>query len=214
MKQVDSIIFDLDGTLVDSKEDIIKAVNHTLSFLGLKKKTFNQIVSYIGRGLNDLLKKSIGPEYKDVFAKGRKFFEQYYKTHSTDSTELYPSVRDVLEYYKDKKLFIVTNRRTEMAETTLKFFDIYKYFKAVIGDDGRGCLKPSTCPLLKVVDGFNLNNQKAVMVGDMDIDVLAGKNINITTCAVTYGIGKREDLLKARPDFIINDIIELKYLFS
>ena len=214
MTQIDSIIFDLDGTLVDSREDIVNAVNYTLISLGLEKKTFEKIVSYIGTGINDLLNKSIGLENKDNFSKARKVFKDYYKQHSTDVTRPYPNVIDILEHYKKKDLFIVTNRRVEMAEVTVKALDLNKYFKAIVGDDGKGCLKPFACPLDKVIDGSNTDKQKILMVGDMDIDVLAGKNMDVITCAVTYGIGKREDLVKAKPDFMISDIVELKSLFS
>ena len=214
MTQIDSIIFDLDGTLVDSREDIVNAVNYTLISLGLEKKTFEKIVSYIGTGINDLLNKSIGLKNKDHFSKALSVYQTYYKKHSADFTRPYPNVIDVLEYYKNKDLSIVTNRRVEMAEVTVKSLKLDKYFRAIVGDDGKGCLKPLTCSLDKVMDGYNTDKQKILMVGDMDIDVLAGKNMDVITCAVTYGIGKREDLVKAKPDFMISDIVELKSLFS
>jgi phosphoglycolate phosphatase len=97
-----------------------------------------------------------------------------------------------------------------MAEITLKEFDILKYFKDVIGGDSDDCLKPSPCPLNKALEYFKEKRDKSLIVGDMPVDIKTGKNAGIITCAVTYGVGEKEDIIKSKPDYIINDLIELK----
>ena len=92
----------------------------------------------------------------------------------------------------------------------MKNLGIYDYFEEILGGDDTGCIKPSPCPMDKIIDKFNIDKSKAIVVGDMAIDILAGKNTGVMTCAVTYGIGKKEDILKARPDYIIDDIRKLK----
>lgn len=209
MKAVDLIIFDLDGTLVDSKEDIVNAVNFTLKKLGLDEKQFDEIVSYIGTGVESLIRKAIGDKNRDLFDKGISVFEDYYKKHSAIKSKLYPYVEDILKQFRDKQMFVVTNRKRDMALVTLNSLGIAKFFKDIIGGDDASCLKPAVCSLDKALK-YNKNGKRSIIVGDMDLDILSGKRAGILTCAVTYGIGKKEDILKAEPDYIIDDIGQLE----
>lgn len=208
--RVDTIFFDLDGTLVDSRADIVDAVNHTLDDLGKKVKTFDVIETYIGTGVKDLMKKCFETEDPDVISKATGIFEGYYHEHSLDKTVLYPNVKDLLEYFSDKKKLIITNRKGHMAEKTLKGLGVDGYFDYVIGEDGGDCAKPSACPLDKGIGMLDADKDKTLMIGDMDIDIIAGKNAGVSTCAVTYGIGDNDDILRAGPDIIIDDILKLK----
>ena len=210
MKYIDLIIFDLDGTLVDSREDIANAVNFTLKQIGLKEKSISEISSYIGKGIEDLIRGSLGNRQEALLNRALSIFIEYYRKHSTDNTVLYPNVKEVLEYFKNKRKAIVTNRNYEFALTALNKLGIQDYFENVVGGDDIGCMKPSSCPLDRSMEGLNANKEEAIIVGDMDIDIVAGKRAGITTCGVTYGIGKKEDIIKAKPDFIIDDIINLK----
>jgi len=214
VKYIELIIFDLDGTLVDSREDIANAVNFTLKYTGLKEKSKQEISSYIGKGLEDLIRKSLGKRQGALLGRALSVFEEYYRKHSTDKSVLYPNIKEILEHFKDKKKVIITNRNYEFALITLKSLDIYNYFKDVVGGDDVGCAKPSSCPVDKILCSLNVNKEKTIIVGDMDIDILAGKRAGIVTCAVTYGIGRKEDIIKAKPDFIIDNMIELKNIIK
>jgi 2-phosphoglycolate phosphatase len=210
MENIKLIVFDLDGTLVDSRSDIAGAVNFTLDKLGLKKKNISEIGSYIGWGVIDLIEKSLGKNHRYFLTQALAIFKDYYRRHSTDNSRLYPGVEETLKYYKQMRKIIVTNRDREFAEITLKTLGISGYFETIIGGDDLGCLKPSSCPLNRGLRQLKVNKNRAIMVGDMAVDIQAGKTAGISTCAVTYGLGKREDLIRAEPDFIINDIRELK----
>jgi phosphoglycolate phosphatase len=212
MKAADLIIFDLDGTLIDSRHDITNAVNFTLRKIGLADKTSTEITSYIGRGVEDLIRKSLGKKQDAFFSKALSIFEEYYRQHCTDLSVLYPGVKGVLDFFRNKQKVIITNRKYEFAVTVLKATSIYDYFEKIIGADDTGCMKPSSCPLHVIMQRLAINKDKAIIVGDMDIDVLAGKNAGIATCAVTYGLGKRQDIEQANPDYIIDSISELKNL--
>lgn len=203
-------MFDLDGTLVDSREDIVNAVNFTLKAVGLQGKSKQKISSYIGQGVEDLIRRSLGNKKEALLKRVLFVFEKYYRKHSTDRSILYPGVEEVLEYFKDKRKIIVTNRNYEFALLTLKALGVYDYFEDIVGGDDIGCMKPSSCPLDRAIYGLDINKEKAIIVGDMYIDILAGKKAGIITCGVTYGIGKKEDIIKVKPDFIIDQIIELK----
>ncbi len=210
MKYIDLIIFDLDGTLVDSRDDIANAVNFTLKKIGLKEKSISEITSYIGKGVEDLIRGSLGNKQEALLTRALSVFEEYYKKHSTDNSVLYPNVKEILEYFKNKRKAIVTNRNYEFALIALNKLGIYDYFESIIGGDDIGCMKPSSCPLDISMNKLNTNKEEVIIVGDMDIDIIAGKRAGIITCGVTYGIGKKEDIIKAKPDFIIDDIIDLK----
>lgn len=209
------IIFDLDGTLVDSKKDIVNAVNFTLKRIGLKVKPSPEIASYIGTGVEDLIRKSLGEDSGRIFKEALGIFIRYIKEHALDYTVLYPNVKDILEHFRYKKKAIVTNRRYDIAEVVVKGLGIFGYFDGIMGGDAISCMKPSSCPLDMVIEKLGVSDRKKIiMVGDMAIDVLTGKNAGVNTCAVTYGIGKREDIIKAKPDYIIDDIAELKDVIS
>jgi len=210
MKYIDLIIFDLDGTLVDSREDIANAVNFTLKKIGLKEKSISEISSYIGTGIEELIRKSLGKKQEALLEKALSIFIEYYRKHSTDNTVLYPNVKEILEYFKNKRKAIVTNRNYEFALSALNKLGIRDCFEDIVGGDDTGCMKPSSCPLDRSMGRLNADKEKAIIVGDMDIDIVAGKRAGIITCGVTYGIGKKEDIIKAKPDFIIDDIIDLK----
>jgi len=210
MVDIDTILFDLDGTLVDSRKDIVKAVNFTLGRLGLPEKPAELIVSYIGLGIRDLLRKSLGKEKGSLAEPALKIFAEYFSKHCVDESRLYPHVKEILDYFRDKRKVVVTNRGRESAEITLKKLGIGDYFQEIFGGDDENCVKPSSCPLDRVAFQLGFDKNKTIMVGDMDIDILAGKNFGVLTCWVAYGLGKKEDVEKIGPDYIIDDIIELK----
>lgn len=214
MKYTDLIIFDLDGTLVDSRKDIANAVNFTLKEVGLREKAITEISSYIGMGVGDLIKKSLGGKQDTLFKRALSTFEEYYRRHSTDNSVLYPHVKEILEHFKHKKKIIITNRNYEFAAIALRATGIYDYFEDIIGGDVLGCMKPSACPLDSVIHRLEIDKARTIIVGDMDIDILAGKRAGINTCAVTYGIGRKEDILKANPDYIIDNLLRLKEIIN
>lgn len=212
--KIDNIFFDVDGTLVDAKTDIVNAVNFALRSLGLKAKPFDEIVSYIGTGVRDLILKSIGSARKDLIDKGVEIFSQRYVAHPTDKARLYPHAKEVLEYFNDKRKFVITNRYKKFAEITLKNLGIIKYFEEIIGGDDENCLKPSRCVLDGLSRRLKIDKEKAIIVGDMAIDIETGKNTGIKTCWVTYGLNSLEDLKGMKPDYIIDDLIELKAIIQ
>jgi len=214
MNHIDAIFFDLDGTLVDSREDIVTAVNYTLKEAGVPEKSYEEIISYVGTGVKDLIVKSLGSGYELLVNRCVEIFTEYFREHYADNSRLYPNVEEVLDFYKSKKMIVVTNRRTEMTEGTLKKLGIDQYFQKIVGGDNDDCLKPSACPIEKALSEVVSADEKSLMVGDMDLDVLAGKKAGIYTCAVTYGIGDKEDLEKADPDYLIDDMIKLKDLID
>ena len=214
MVNVDAIFFDVDGTLVDSGADITNAVNHTLRSLKLPEQPREEIISYIGTGVKDLMRKSLGADNLDLAGKATDIFSEYYTMHSTDESVLYPHAKEILEYFKGKKKYIITNRYKKFADITLKGLGIRDYFENIFGGDDENCLKPSACVLEPIFSELHIDKAKSLIVGDMAIDIQTGKNSAIKTCFVTYGLGKLEDVKPLNPDFIIDDLIELKEIIK
>lgn len=210
MLKINSLMFDLDGTLVDSRQDIVDAVNFTLKSLGLKEKSFYEIVSFIGFGVKDLLRGSLGDENLRLLEKALKVFGGYYSGQPVKKVVLYPHVREILKYFLSKDKYIITNRNKDMALSTLEALGIGKFFRDVIGGDDETCLKPSACPFNRFFKRYKLSRNESMVIGDMNVDVLAGKRARVHTCAVTYGIGKMIDILDEDPEYIIDDLLELK----
>ena len=214
MLDIDVIFFDVDGTLVDARIDIVKSVNYTLQHLGASQRPFDEIVSYIGTGIKDLVAKSLHSDDEDLILKGVDILGEYYSAHSVDESRLYPHVEEILKYFRNKRKYILTNRYSRFAEVTLRGLGIREYFDRVIGGDDENCLKPSPCILSKTISELKINRRRAIIVGDMAIDVETGKNSGIKTCWVTYGLGKLEDVKHLKPDYIIEDIIELEEIIK
>jgi len=210
MIEIDLIIFDLDGTLLDSKKVIVNAVNYTLYELGLKKKSGSQIIRQVGTGTSELIKKISGLKDMAGVEKGVKLFTQYWNNKLVGESRLFPNVKRVLEHFSDKRQFIVSNGSMMIIEKALENFKIKKYFQKIISGDDEDCLKPSTCPIDKAINIRDIEQkERTIMVGDMEVDIKTGKKAGIKTCGVTYGLGKTEDIKASKPDFLINDILQL-----
>ncbi|MBD3296029.1 MAG: HAD hydrolase-like protein [Candidatus Omnitrophica bacterium] len=162
----------------------------------------------MGTGVRDLIRKSLGdPVDMRLLERGIEIYSRRFSEHFADNTTIYPNVKKVLDHFRDKTMVVTTNRRTVLTEGTLDKFGISGYFDRVIGGDDDDCLKPSACPLKKALGEHD--PARAILVGDMDLDIRSGKEAGMITCAVTYGIGSREDLERARPRHFIDDIIQL-----
>ena len=215
MREIKLIIFDLDGTLVDSRQDIVNAVNFMLRSLNLGERPFEEIISYVGKGINELIKSSLGNNADNLKDRALDIFRSYYQDHPSDNAYVYPGVSELLDYFKDKEKAVITNRNHRSSEIILQKMGIAGYFNNVIGDDSTSCLKPSRCQFDRLFEKTTVKDRgKVLMVGDMDIDILAGRASGIVTCAVTYGIGKRQDIERSMPDYIIDDILQLKKIIE
>jgi len=213
MKTIDLLIFDLDGTLVDSKLDIANAVNFMLKEFTLNEKNVGEIYSYIGKGIEHLIRESLGKR-QDIYEEARAYFKKHYKEHFMDTSVLYPGVKEILKHFQNKKKVVISNKQQDFALLTLKELAVDGYFADVLGGDKVNCVKPDPCPINETIHRLNIDKEKTMMIGDMDIDIRAGKDAGVSTCAVTYGIGKKEDILKVGPDYIIDDISQLKEIIE
>lgn len=207
---VELIIFDLDGTLIDSRIDIANSVNYTLKQLGLNPLDDKIILGYVGDGVRSLIERALSPSNLHLFEKGLDTFLSYYSEHLLDNTFFFPGVTETLKFFSYKKMAVISNKPEALSINTLKGLGIYNFFKSVVGGDSLEQKKPAPEPVLKVLEDLNVDREKAIIVGDSYVDIEAGKAAGIMTCGVTYGFKIRDAILKAGPDFMIDHLAELK----
>lgn len=209
MGAIKAVFFDLDGTLADARLDIAGAMNSALRILGRPERPVRDISSYIGTGVKDLIRKSLGAGYEGLVDRATALYEEEYLKHPADHAMLYPGVVKLLESLPDRRKFILTNRYAHLASALLEKFGIRVFFEHVFGGDDENCIKPSACVLDRILPAVGVDRKEALIVGDMAIDVMTGKNSGVKTCWVTYGLGKKEDVLPLGPDYVIDTISDL-----
>ena len=201
------VIFDLDGTLIDSLKDITIAVNHATRPYGIAEKSVREMGDLLGTGISILIDRVLADRRDELKDDVLERFMTYYSAHLVEHTTVYPDVIDVLIKLDRYKKAVVTNKREQFAKTMLNELGIARYFDSILGSDSVGEKKPSPVPLLHLLDLYKLDSSEAVMVGDSEIDIAAGKGAGVKTVGVTYGYRQRGALIDA--DFIIDDIRSL-----
>lgn len=210
---IDLLIFDFDGTLTDSIPSAIESIQDMIAELSYPRKSKEEIKEHIGFGERALVSGSIGTE-DDIKVKAAQKIYYKHVLKRLGEVSPYPHVKEMLDLFKDKTKIIISNKRDEFIEKILDNLKLTGYFKEILGGESAPCLKPDPCILLKMIKKYKTSNDRVLFIGDMTIDVETGKNAGAKTCAVTYGFDDREKLMKARPDFLIDDLLDLKDLIE
>jgi len=213
MKAIKMMIFDLDGTLITSGEDLVNSVNYTLNRLSLPVLSEKKIISFIGDGVQKLMERSLGRFFPEHFAEAMKIFDLYYQEHLMDHTVLYPGVEAILAHFHNKKKIILTNKRHHFTVAITDALHLTHYFDEIIGADSRPYKKPDRRLVQPLLDFYGVLPEEAVVVGDGINDVLVAKNAGMISCAFLNGLGSREELLSLEPDFICEDLFDLTQYF-
>ncbi|OHE57989.1 MAG: hypothetical protein A2Z47_15220 [Thermodesulfovibrio sp. RBG_19FT_COMBO_42_12] len=206
------IIFDLDGTLVDTSIDITNALNYALKPYGLKDLTVNDSVKMVGEGITRLIEKLLGDKKIQARDDVIKKFLDYYSEHLIDYSSVYPHVKETIEKLDGYKKAVISNKREYLSTELLGKLDLLKYFNLVIGSDTTSEKKPSAIPVIHAVTKLGVGPQESIMVGDSNYDIEAGKKAGVKTVAVTYGYRERQYLMDA--DYMIDSIEELFELLT
>jgi phosphoglycolate phosphatase len=210
---VDLLIFDLDGTLIESKWDIAKAVNLTLTDLGMPVRPQEEIFGFVGDGVKRLLRLAVGEENQTRYEEALRVFRGHYLTHCLDCTCFYPGVESVLTHFAEKHKAVATNKSLEYTTRILQGLGPHHFAYVIGGDNGYG-LKPEPGMLLKILEALQVEKDRAVLIGDSTNDINGGHNAGIRVCAVGYGMGNRERMTACRPDWFIEKPEQLIELFQ
>ncbi len=202
------IIFDLDGTLLDTLTDITNSVNYTLNKFNKEPKTEEEIKYFLGQGPRYLLENSFGEieNYDEVF----KVYDTHYKIHQNDNTKPYPGVKETLEELKktNLKLAVCSNKQDEITKSLIE--DLFPgVFSHVIGTSEKFMRKPASDMPNHIMKSLGVTKKETIYVGDTETDMKTAINSNIRAIAVTYGFRRKEELEIFKPYKIIDNLKEL-----
>jgi len=187
---VRALIFDLDGTLIDSKRDLIHSVNAMLLEMGREKLPEATISGYIGHGAPQLIASALGEETPQADRDGAlKFFLAYYDKHKMDTTRAYPGVAEALEKFALMPMAILTNKPVRISERILRELHLHKYFRVVYGGNSFETKKPDPLGAITILRDFGIPPAQAILVGDSEVDMQTARNAGMFAAAVNYGFG-------------------------
>ncbi len=203
---MDLVIFDLDGTLIDSSRDLANSVNATRAHLGLAAIENETVYSYVGNGAPILIRKALGPDYSDdAVERALEYFLNYYREHMLDYTVLYPGVREVLDRFHDAgiDMAVLTNKPVRFSQAIVGGLGLSAHFRRVYGGNSFEQKKPHPIGIETLMDEFRASRDKTVMVGDSGVDVQTARNARVTACGVTWGF-QPDTFAAYAPDFLID----------
>ena len=214
MKKISLIVYDFDGTLVDTFADIAGSVNLALTEMGLNPLDKKTIRGNIGSGMFNLMTRSLMKSGCNDIETSVLLFQKHYSLHLLDQTNFYPNGKEIVEYFFDKKNAILSNKPISFIEKILKALSFSKPFDSIIGGDSLDVKKPDPKGLLLMMNKFSCSPENTLMVGDSAIDIETGKHAGVITCGVTYGLGNLDSLTNSNPDYLIDNLSQLKSLFK
>jgi len=204
------VIFDLDGTLIDSKRDLADSVNATRAFAGLAPLALDVVSSYVGSGAPVLIRRAFPDATEAEHAGLLRYFLDYYREHMLDSTTLYPGVREALDqmHAADVALAVLTNKPVRFSVRLLEGLGIDMHFFRIYGGNSFEEKKPNPVGINALVHESGAPRDRTMMVGDSAVDVMTARNAEVVACGVSWGF-QPETFAQAPPDFVIDDLREL-----
>lgn len=208
---LDLLIFDLDGTLIDSKLDLAYAVNATRAHMGMGPLNLDLVSTYVGDGAPVLIRRALGPDAADAAVQeGLEYFLEYYREHKLDHTRLYPGVRESLDRLRaaGKRLAILTNKPEAVSRSILEGLGLGGYFFQVYGGNSLAFKKPHPIGVEKLMAEAGADRAATLMAGDSSVDIQTARNAGVQACGVCYGFAP-ETLNNPAPDLLIDRMEQL-----
>lgn len=211
---IDLIVFDLDGTLVDSLPDLAVAANHALRLLRLPEHPLEAHQKMIGGGEKNYVRRFLGPDHQHLFDQALNLYLEHYSQHLGDRTRVYPGVAETLARFSSLKMAVLSNKREDLSRRVVQTMGLAGFFQAVRGGDSYGVLKPSPEGLGDLIRELEEEPTRTLMVGDKPEDILTGRGAGAYTAAVTYGYGDLSAIATAQPDNLLNTFSQLADLLG
>lgn len=206
MKRIEIVVFDLDGTLTDTLEDLKNSVNFALQSFGFPERTFDEVRSFVGNGVKRLINLSV-PENTDseTAEECLAVFKEHYKNNSLVETKPYDGIILTLEELKRQgiKTAVVTNKMNEAAQDIVRIF-FGGLIEITVGQIDGMAQKPQPDGIYSALKKLGISKEKAVYVGDSEVDCITAKNAGIPCIGVTWGFRDKSVLLENGADFIID----------
>jgi phosphoglycolate phosphatase len=210
---VRALIFDLDGTLIDSKLDLALSINAMLKRMGRAELAHEDIFGMVGNGAPVLVRRALGAETLETASDeetdtGLAYFLSYYRNHMLDNTVTYPGVREGLELLENHPMAVLTNKPVNFSRAILEGLNLSRYFRFVYGGNSFEKKKPDPMGVETLLRELGAKPEEAMMVGDSQVDIQTARNSGIWACGVTYGLGA-EGLRAFPPDLVLDNLTEL-----
>ena len=208
---MDLLIFDLDGTLVDSKLDLAQAVNATRSHMGMSALENERVYSYVGNGAPVLIRRAMGAQATEPqVQEALEFFLEYYREHYLDFTTLYPGVREALDRLRDggKRMAVLTNKPVRISRAILDGLGVSGHFFQVYGGNSFDLKKPDPVGVRTLMLEAGIPAERTLMIGDSGVDIQTARNAGIASCGVTYGF-QPETLNDPAPERLVDRMEEV-----
>ncbi len=216
--KIKTIIFDLDGTILNTGRDILTSINLTLESFGYQPITYEKCLQYVGDGIDLFVERALGDSvYQDIYHKldqnivlqAIKVYKDNYSKHLFDTTKPYPGARETLAGLQNLKKVVISNKHYEYVLKMLQYFQLDSFFEIIMGGNSLENQKPHPEPIYYVLNKLQSNIQEMIIVGDTDKDIKAGQAAGIKTCAALYGMRPEKELLALEPDYLIREFGEL-----
>jgi phosphoglycolate phosphatase len=215
------VIFDLDGTLIDSRLDLVHSVNAALRHIGRPELPDDVIASYVGDGAPTLIQRALGGEAVDeaIVRQGLQFFLSYYREHKLDHTTLYPGVTEALVAVRDgsngtaRTMAVLSNKPVVPSRAIVEALGLGPFFRQIYGGNSFATKKPDPEGARKLLEENGVRPEEAVIVGDSHVDVETGLNAGLWTVGVSYGFAPHT-LEESPPDVLVDAPHELAEVFS
>jgi phosphoglycolate phosphatase len=203
------IIFDLDGTLVDSRRDIANSVNELLEQLGRPHLPAERIYGFIGNGVRRLLERSLGNDHIPYVDHALEIFLPIYRRRLLETTRPYPGVVEALEELRrSRTLAVLTNKPKRESVALLEGLDLASYFQFIHGGDSFPVRKPNPMGVQSLIASTGVGREDTLMVGDSQVDHETARNAHIPICMVSYGLGA-DRIDELTPDYVVDDLRQL-----
>jgi phosphoglycolate phosphatase len=206
--KIAGIVYDLDGTLVDSKDDLADSVNAMLARMGLPERDRETIYGFIGEGAERLIRRSLGPEAEARYPDAAPIWREEYARRLLDHTRLYDGIAQALREPPEARA-VLTNKPGRFAREILRGLGVLDAFRAVVGGD-EAPRKPSPDGLLTLCAALQATARETLLVGDSAVDLNTGRAAGVRVCAVSWGLGARAALAGA--DYLCDTPSELTAL--
>jgi phosphoglycolate phosphatase len=220
MSTIKLVVFDLDGTLLDSVPDLALAADQAVQELGYPAVTEEQVRDYVGNGADILIGRSLSQSIEvdpslspELHAKARVLFDDFYKASGHKLSHLYPAVHQTLDTLVANGITValLTNKPSKFVPELLEQHKLDKYFKHVLGGDAFEKRKPDPIALHWLMEQEQVSADQVLMVGDSKNDILAARNAGCHAFGLTYGYNHGEPIANAKPDFvadIVSDVLK------